>query len=34
MISEKINKNSKLAYFCGDNISYDLDSELKKEGVK
>ena len=34
MISEKINKNSKLAYFCGDNISYDLDSELKKEGIK
>ncbi len=34
MISEKINKNSELAYFCGDNISYDLDSELKKEGMK
>ena len=34
MISEKINKNSKLAYFCGDNISYDLDSELNKEGIK
>ena len=34
MISEKINKNSKLAYFCGDNISYDLDSELSKEGIK
>jgi uroporphyrinogen-III synthase len=34
MISEKINKNSKLAYFCGDNVSYDLDSELKKEGIK
>jgi len=34
MISEKINKSSKLAYFCGDNISYDLDSELKKEGIK
>ena len=34
MISEKINKNSKLAYFCGDNISYDLDSELKQEGIK
>ena len=34
MISEKINKNSKLAYFCGDNISYNLDSELKKEGIK
>ena len=34
MISEKINKNSKLAYFCGDNISYDLDTELNKEGIK
>jgi|TARA_B110000438_G_scaffold52981_1_gene53168 uroporphyrinogen-III synthase len=33
-VSEKIDKNSKLAYFCGDNISYDLDSDLKKEGVK
>ena len=33
MISEKINASSKLAYFCGDNISYDLDSELKKEGI-
>ena len=34
MISEKINASSKLAYFCGDNISYDLDTELKKEGIK
>ena len=34
MISDKINKNSKIAYFCGDNISYDLDLELKKEGLK
>ena len=34
MISDKINKNSKLAYFCGDNISYDLDLELKNEGLK
>ena len=34
MISDKINKNSNLAYFCGDNISYDLDLELKSEGVK
>ena len=34
MISDKINKNSNLAYFCGDNISYDLDSELKNEGLK
>tara|TARA_B110000285_G_scaffold23658_1_gene22830 strand:- start:25 stop:723 length:699 start_codon:yes stop_codon:yes gene_type:complete len=34
MISDKINKNSKIAYFCGDNTSYDLDSELIKEGLK
>ena len=34
MISDKINKNSKIAYFCGDTISYDLDLELKKEGLK
>ena len=34
MISDKINKNSKIAYFCGDNTSYDLDSELRKEGLK
>ena len=34
MISDNVNKNSKLAYFCGDNISYDLDLELKNEGLK
>jgi uroporphyrinogen-III synthase len=34
MISDKVNRNSNLAYFCGDNISYDLDLELKKEGLK
>ena len=34
MISDKINKNSNLAYFCGDYTSYDLDSELKREGLK
>jgi uroporphyrinogen-III synthase len=34
MISDKVNKNSNLAYFCGDNISYDLDLELKNEGLK
>jgi uroporphyrinogen-III synthase len=34
MISDNVNKNSKLAYFCGDNTSYDLDTELKKEGLK
>tara|TARA_B110000444_G_C18819448_1_gene586917 strand:+ start:1020 stop:1724 length:705 start_codon:yes stop_codon:yes gene_type:complete len=32
--SDKLNRNSNLAYFCGDNISYDLDIELKKEGLK
>ena len=34
MISDKINKSSTLAYFCGDNISYNLDLELIKEGLK
>ena len=34
MISDKINKNSNLAYFCGDYTSYDLDSELKRQGLK
>jgi uroporphyrinogen-III synthase len=34
LISDKIDKNSKLAYFCGDNVSYDLDLELIKEGMK
>ena len=33
MISKKIIESSKLAYFCGENISYDLDYELKKEGI-
>ena len=32
--SSQINKKSKIAYFCGDNISYDLDLELKREGFK
>ena len=30
--SKSISEKSKIAYFCGDNISYNLDSELKKEG--
>jgi uroporphyrinogen-III synthase len=30
--SKEINDKSKIAYFCGDNITYDLDLELKKEG--
>ena len=34
MISDKVNKNSNLAYFCGDNITYDLNQELKREGIK
>ena len=32
--SGQINEKSKIAYFCGDNISYDLDIELKREGIK
>ena len=31
--SNQINKKSNIAYFCGDNVSYELDSELKKEGL-
>jgi uroporphyrinogen-III synthase len=34
MVSDKVNKNANLAYICGDNISYDLDLELKNEGLK
>ena len=32
--SSQINENSKIAYFCGDNVSYDLDLELKRESIK
>ena len=32
--SNEINDKSKIAYFCGDNISYDLDLELKKDGLR
>jgi uroporphyrinogen-III synthase len=32
--SNQISEKSKIAYFCGDNISYDLDLELKREGLK
>jgi len=32
--SSHINEKSKLAYFCGDNVAYDLDLDLKKEGLK
>ena len=31
--SSQINEKSKIAYFCGDNISYDLDIHLKKDGI-
>ena len=30
--SNKLDEKSKISYFCGDNISYNLDVELKKEG--
>ena len=32
--SNQINEKSRLVYFCGDNVAYDLDLELKKEGLK
>jgi len=32
--SNKIKKKSNIAYFCGDNITSDLDADLKKEGFK
>ena len=32
--SNHINEKSNIAYFCGDNVSYDLDLELKREGMK
>ena len=32
--SNQINEKSKIAYFCGDNVSYELDLELKREGIK
>jgi uroporphyrinogen-III synthase len=31
--SSQINEKSKIAYFCGDNVSYDLDIELEREGI-
>ena len=30
--SDKINRNSKIAYICGDNITLNLDQELSLEG--
>tara|TARA_A100001015_G_scaffold185484_1_gene206365 strand:+ start:3402 stop:4103 length:702 start_codon:yes stop_codon:yes gene_type:complete len=32
--SNKTKKNKKIAYICGDNISFDLDLDLIKEGYK
>ncbi len=32
--SNKLDEKSKIVYFCGNNISYDLDTDLKKEGFK
>ena len=32
--SDQIDKNSSIAYFCGDNLSSNLDLELKREGLK
>ena len=32
--SNQINEKSNIAYFCGDNVSYELDLDLKKEGLK
>ena len=32
--SDQIDKKSKIAYFCGDNVFYDLDLDLKREGIK
>ena len=32
MNSSDLNEKSKIAYICGDNISYELDKELNKEG--
>ena len=31
--SSEISEKSKIAYFCGDHLSYDLDLELKKDGI-
>jgi len=32
--SDEIDKDKIIAYFCGDNISSDLDDDLKKEGLR
>ncbi len=31
--SKQLTKNSKIAYFCGDHITFDLETELKEEGL-
>ncbi len=31
---DQLDEKSKIAYFCGDNISYNLDTDLQKEGFK
>ena len=30
--SDLINNRSRIAYFCGDHLSFDLENELKQEG--
>ena len=30
--SNEVNEKSKIVYFCGDNISFDLDTDLQREG--
>jgi len=32
--SNKVDKKKSIAYFCGDNISSNLDAELKNEGLQ
>ena len=32
--SDQIDKKKSIAYFCGDNISFDLDLELKNDGFQ
>ena len=32
--SDQIDKKKLIAYFCGDNISSNLDAELKREGLQ
>ncbi len=34
MNSNRISKNSKIAYLCGDNLTSELDKELNSEGIK